>query len=336
MAMKDEQHGSEIDVMDLIEIALRRKRMIVVITVSAIVFTLAFTIGSILLPPEKSYLPNRYTPAALMLINEDSSSMNGISSMLSSSGMGNLASLMGVSVGSKSSYSALAVYLTGTNGFLDAIVDRFGLIERYHIRKAVKTESRQELARRIKAIVDEDSGVFLLSFSDRDPVFARDVVNFGVDYLGARFEEMGLDKNKLQKENLEKNIANSFDEILNLEAASQRLDRQASMGGLSPDGVSVVVAANRIKREIEAQVEVYKQLKIQYELLKVSMASKKPVFQVIERAEAPDKKSSPSRSMICLSISFAAFAFSVALSFFLNALGNLRLVRETGRGEDNH
>ncbi len=69
---------------------------------------------------------------------------------------------------------------------------------------------------------------------------------------------------------------------------------------------------------------MYGQLKVQYELLKVTMASETPVFQVLERAEVPDKKSEPSRGMLCVIITFAGFFGSVMLAFALDALKKVR------------
>jgi uncharacterized protein involved in exopolysaccharide biosynthesis len=54
------------------------------------------------------------------------------------------------------------------------------------------------------------------------------------------------------------------------------------------------------------------------------MAGEKPVFQVLEMAEVPDKKSGPSRGLICIIVTFAAGFFSVFLAFILNAVANIK------------
>lgn len=314
----------EIDLLDLVSVLLKRKLLIIGITVFAMVGALLYSIGSILLPPETSYLPNEYTPKAHMMINDSSSSGGGMASMLASSGLGSLASLAGVNVASGSTYSALAVYLAGSNSFLDSVVDRFNLIDRYKIEKSPRAESRKALIKKLNASMDDEAGVFTISFTDIDPAFAQEVVNYAVRYMEERFAEMGLDKNRLQKENLEVNIKNAYDEILRLEAESQKLDRAAGMGQYTANGTSMVLEAMRIKRELSAQDQVYTQLKTQYELLKVQMASESPVFQVLEYAEVPDQKSGPSRGKLCIIITFAAFFGSVFLAFVLNAWENIK------------
>lgn len=322
--LEQTEHEDEIDLIDLLSVLLRRKWIIIGITAFSMVASVAFAAVSLILPPEASYLPNEYTPKANMLINDSSSSGGGLTSMLASSGLGSLASLAGVSVPSGSSYSALAIYLTGSNVFLDSVVDEFGLIDRYKIKKNPRAESRKALKEELSASVDDESGVLSIAFSDIDPAFAQAVVNYSVQWMEARFTEMGLDKNKLKKENLETNIQNSLNEIRRLETESQQLDRSAAAGLYSANGSSLVLEATRLKRELEAQGQVYTQLKIQYELLKVEMASESPVFQVLEYAEVPDQKSGPSRGMLVIVLVFAAFFFSVFLVFVLNAVENIK------------
>jgi uncharacterized protein involved in exopolysaccharide biosynthesis len=314
----------EISLIDLFAVLWRRRAMIFVITLIAAAGAVAFSVVSLLLPSETSPLPNEYTPRANMLINNASSSGGGLSSMLASSGLGGLASLAGVSVPTGSTFSELAIYLVGSNTLLDAVVDEFGLIERYKIEKYFRAESRKALKKLLTAEHDEKSGVFSVSFKDTDPAFAQKVVNYCVNYLEARFNELGVDKNKLQKENLEKNIQNTYDEILSLEQETRRLEQsvQQRIGNMTLPSISLEL--NRIGLELDARRQVYSQLKVQYELLKVTMASESPVFQVLEYAEIPDMKSGPGRGLICIIVTFAAGFFSVFLAFIMNAVSNIR------------
>ncbi|MBQ3025707.1 MAG: lipopolysaccharide biosynthesis protein, partial [Spirochaetaceae bacterium] len=73
----------EISLIDLFAVLWKYKFLIISVTVIAMIAVLIFSIVSISLPPEKSYLPNKYTAQAQMLINNDSSSSGGLSSMLS-------------------------------------------------------------------------------------------------------------------------------------------------------------------------------------------------------------------------------------------------------------
>jgi uncharacterized protein involved in exopolysaccharide biosynthesis len=311
----------EISLIDLFAVLWRQKVMIFVITLTAAVAVVVYSIISLKLPSEISPLPNEYTPTALMLINNASSSGGGMASMLASSGLGGLAGLAGLAgVSAGATFSELAIYLVGTNTFLDSVVDEFDLITRWKIEKFYRAKSRKVLKKKLTAAYDEKSGVFSISFTDIDPVFVQQVVNYSVAYLLHWFDELGMDKNKLEKENLEKNIENTLKEIQKLELEGHRLEQSVSGRAIA----SITLERNRIALELSAQQQVYSQLKVQYELLKITMASEKPVFQVLEMAEVPDRKSGPSRGLLCIIVIFAAAFFSVFLAFALNALSNIK------------
>ena len=318
---KIETQDEEISLIDLFAVLWHYKWLIIGITLFAIVLVLTISIVSLLQPPEKSILPNQYSPRALMLINDSSSSSSSLSSMISSSGLGSLAGMAGISTGS--SNSGLALYFAGTNSFLDPIIEKFNLVERYKIEKSPKANSRKALKEVLVASFDEDSGVFSISFTDKDPVFAAEVVNYAVSLMENMFLNLGIDKNVLEKKNLEENIQNSYNEIVRLQKAIQVLESSVSYGGATSVS-SVVLEANLLKAELEAQTTVYSQLKTQLELLKIQMASDKPVFQIIESAEVPDLKSKPSRGMLCIIGTFAGFFISVFLAFLINAIKNIK------------
>ena len=314
----------EISLIDLFAVLWHRRKMIIAITLIAVVGVVAFSIVSLLLPSDISPLPNKYTPEALMLINDSSSSGGGMSAMMGAAGLGGLAGLAGVSTGA--TFSQLAIYIVGTNSLLDAVVDKFDLITRYKIKpeKSPRAESRKALKKLLAAEIDEKSGVFTLSFTDTDPEFAQAVVNFCVLYLEQRFNELGIDKNKIEKENLELNTANAFQAIQELEQETRDLGISVTRDYPMGNFPIITLEASRLEAELGIQRQVYAQLKVQYEMLKVTMASEKPVFQILEMAEVPDQKSGPSRGLICIIVTFAAGFFAVFLAFVLNAVENIK------------
>jgi uncharacterized protein involved in exopolysaccharide biosynthesis len=319
MREENDKQEDEISLIDLFAVLWQRKKMIITITLIAAIGVVIFSVISLILPPEISPLPNLYTPKALMLIDNKSSG-GGFSSMLGN--MGGLASLAGVNMPISASYSQLATFLVGTNSMLDSVVDEFDMIARYKIEKFPRAESRKALKKLLTADMDDKSGVFTIGFTDKDPVFAKKVVDYCTKYLEKRFDEFGLDKNKIEKENLEINIDNTFQEILQLEEESRDLDRSvAYASGRIP---AITTEVNRISLELSTKRQVYTQLKVQYELLRVNMASENPVFQILEMAEVPDQKSKPGRGMLCIIVTFAAGFFAVFLAFVLNAITNVK------------
>jgi uncharacterized protein involved in exopolysaccharide biosynthesis len=322
MNEEHQNQDEEISLIDLFAVLWQWKIMIVGITLLAAIGVVGYSIISLRLPPEKSYKPNVYTARAWMLIENRSSGMD-ISSMLGSNARA-LTSLTGTSSLSGPTNSQLAIFLIGSNSLLDSVVDEFDIITRYKIKKYPKTSSRNRLKKQLKANYESRSGVFTVSFTNKDRVFARDVVNYCTSYLAERFDELGLDKNKIEKENLEVNIANTAQEIQLLEEESRGLEQSVASASFSGRLPAITADINRISLELTAKRQIYTQLKVQYELLKVNMASEKPIFQILEMAEVPERKSGPSRAKLCMIVTLVAGFSAVFLAFVINAIINIR------------
>ena len=310
--------NDEISLIDLFAVLLKRKWMIFIITMIAAVFIVVYSIISLKLPADKSFLPNEYTVTANMLIKDSSNSpsMSGAASAA--------ASLMGINLNSGgTSVSSLVVYLTSSNPFYDAIAQQFDLYAKYDFKKSPIANTRNVLKKVVFTDYDEGSGVFSISCKDIDPEFAVQVVNYGVDWLSNRLEELGVDTNIITKENLEKNLDISWNEILKLTKEMSDLQDKVAQGQVvwTKD---FTIEQNRIELELSAQKSVYTQLKSQLELLKVNMQTESPTFQILERPSIPDMKSGPSRGKLCIIVTFAAFFVSIFLAFLLNAIENIK------------
>lgn len=320
---KENKKDEEISLIDLVAVLWRRKWLILGITLAGMIYAIIYSVISIKLPPEKSYLPNLYTPKAQMLITDDSKGGANLGSF------GALAGMAGVNLSSGFSNSALAKYLVSSNPVLDSIIDQFGFMEKWNIEKSPVTKSRNKVKGKLKTTYDDNTKVFTISYEDKDARLARDVVNYVVVLLEQKFNELGVDKNKLQKSNLEENINNAYQEILSYQAQIRDLESSVSNVYSGSSVNAIMMDTSLLKMELSVQEGIYKQLKTQYETLKVTMATEKPVFQILEMAEIPDQKSGPSRGKICIIYSFVAAFISVFLAFLLEALENLKKNPET-------
>ena len=318
--INNQEKDDEISLIDLFAVLLRRKWLIIIITMLAAIGVVLYSVISLKLPPEKSYLPNTYTVTANMLIKDN----NGSSSANLSGAAGAAASLMGINLsGGGSSTSSLVLYLTSSNPFYDAIAEKFDLYTKYKFEKSPVANTRQALQKVISTNFDTNSGVFSISFKDIDPQFGVEVINFSVDWLSNKLEELGVDNNIITKENLEKNLDISWNQILKLTKEISDLQDKVAQGRVvwTKD---FTIEQNRIELELSAQKSVYTQLKSQLELLKVQMQTETPQFQILERPSVPDMKSGPSRGKLCIIVTFAAFFVSIFLAFLLNAIENIK------------
>ena len=80
----------------------------------------------------------------------------------------------------------------------------------------------------------------------------------------------------------------------------------------------------RLLREAKIQEEVFKLITTQYELAKIEEAKDVNTIQVLDRAEPPDRKSGPRRSLIVILATIVASLMAVFLAFFLEFLSRLK------------
>lgn len=352
------KEDGEINLIDVFAILWRRKVMIIVITAIAMVGVVVFSIVSIVLPPETSPLPNRYTSYAYVLITDGRSPA------------GARETLLGYGAGfarRDDTYSGLAMFLLRSNTLLDSVVDTFnrrnwhksdkvlekkegkrGNQEAGHSNETYKqakemgefTEgaewhkndkqfrvklTRGMLRSGLGARFDRNSRVLIINFTHIDPVLARDVLNLTVAKLEKRFIGLGIDRDRAELQRLELNLAEVFRNILLLEEERRRLE-QAAVAISVAGGANLAIMAdiNRTIMAWEAMRQVYTQLRVQQEVLRVNIAVEIPMFQILELAEVPAVKSEPSRLRLCIIVTFAAGLFSVFLAFVLAVISNIR------------
>ena len=305
-------NSDEISLLDLVAVLWRWKWLIIGLTGMVTIGVFIYCFIGKKMGPQKSYMPDVYTSTAFMRIQSSTSSSGGaLASMLQQSGFAGLAG------GTGDNTQQLALYIAGSNSFLDTIADELHIAEKYKIKKFLKTETRTIVKGLLKAKIDEKSGVFSLAATHIEPEFAQKAVLVAVEYYEKRFAELGLDKKAHEKENLEKSLKQSFDEIKRLEREAGNLENKiAQSGGMRGTALTI----EQIKREISIQEKIYGQLKAQYELLRVEMANETPVFQILDMPEVPEKKSGPLRAKICIIAFAAGLFFSIFLAFLLNAV----------------
>lgn len=295
---------AEFAIMDFIRHCWKRKWFFIIPVVITSVLLVAFSILTIKMKPEKSPLPNKYTSTALLLVRE-SSDTSGLSSSVSA-----LASLGGINLGSLGAESSNGVLITAiaeTNSFKDAIIEEFDLVSRYEIKKYVKTNSRKMLDQSLSISVDETSNVLSVSFTDIDPEFAQRVVAFAVDLLVERFYAVSEDDNAINLKNYQEAMDSSFKKIVEYQRDIQNLEQ--SVSNSSTASIPSIMLDVQIKKlELEAEETIYASFKGQHELLSIQMKDNPTTLKLIQEPEIPDKKSSPSRGIICIAGVLAVFA----------------------------
>lgn len=180
---------------------LRYKLLIMVITFIAAAGSVTFSIISLRLPPEESFYPNYYQAYSVLLVGQDS--VSGMASMLS--GFGIDVSSFG---GNEINYGDLAIHILQSRPFLDSIIEKHNLVEKYKITETIKTKSRQAVLLNSEYNYEPRTGILTISYQDTDPEFTRDMVNSMVEALQEWFQqwegstsqqEISVLKNKIEE-----------------------------------------------------------------------------------------------------------------------------------------
>lgn len=381
--LKVNELDKEINFFEIIGVLIKNIKSIVIITGSFMIAIVIISILSLLIPPEKSFLPNQYTPSSLVMLNTTQSG-NDISSLLSSSGMNSIASLAGFSTGvSGVSDIVLAQKIVKTNSFINKISTDFNLYHIYDLEnsKTPKSDLKAILNEKLILAKDQESGLVSIKYTDIDKYLAKNIVNRVTDLLEEEFtiidsirntnqskiiaEKIAIleaDFNKLQNDiiafQIENNImdvnivsnaivsqiANLQSELLSKEVeiesygqvsnikdpAYNRItnERDAILNAISKlengevgdyppvkDLPKLAYELEHLKREAEIKLIAYKALIQQSETLKLTAEGTGPTFQVLEKAEIPEKKSGPSRGKLCMMVSIVGFLFSIIYVF---------------------
>ncbi len=190
----------------------------------------AYCVVSIILPPEESYLPNKYSAQATILVQG-----GGQSDIAGSI-------LMALGVDQRSGSSSLhdngdmIIEILNSRNLLDRLISELGLTERYHITSNVKGNSRKMVQSKTDIYYSRSAGSIKISYEDIDPVFAKTVVNRMVSLLDEWFSQnRGLAKQK-QRQILEEKINEVKTTIASLQNRIKRL--QTQYGVLDVQGLS--------------------------------------------------------------------------------------------------
>lgn len=373
-------------VIDYLAIVLRYKWMIFIITGLSAITAVAFSILSLVLPPEKSPLPNKYRAEAVLIVQELEG--GGLNSVIAALGIPSPEQLGGNS--GKMDYGQLALMVLESRTLIDTIIEEFNIKQRYNLEESTRTQAREAVLGRAdfkytrSGDLTSSSGILNIRFEAIDPVFARDIVNRMVELLNEWFLSKGGSTKLKKKELLENKIAEMSTEIARLETDIENFQRKYGVLTVEElansqsqvladlrsqliikemeiknyarfskiedpeltrlraerDNIEELISLNereftgldlpslslefaRLKMALDIQTRIFESLSEQYEIAKLTLGSE-PVFQILELAEVPDEKSSPSRGKICMIVTVFALIISMLIAFLMNAIHRMR------------
>ena len=205
-------------VLHYIAIILKYKIMIISITIISVVIIVSFSIISLILPPEISPLPNQYRAYAVVVFQEGGGGSTGMASMLTAFGVENTTGVVNP--------SQLAMQVLRSRPFLDRVVDEFSIINKYEIIDKIRTNSRNIILFNSEIDYNRDSGALTISFTDIDPSFASELVNYEVELLEEWFLKEGISLRSQQLSMMEEKIEELNNEISGIEGKIESFQKE--------------------------------------------------------------------------------------------------------------
>ena len=200
------EHDDALSLLDLVGVLVRRRWLIVSVTVAGMLLAVGYVLLSRALPAASPWnlLPDIYRPDAKVLLSEEDSS--GLASFgFGADGSGALGQLLGVATGNSS--AALAQQLLAGRTIQDQIIEEFGIIERFRAADFPRTAARSLVGKSLHHEFDPDSAILSIAYEDPDPEFAAAVLARILALLEERFRALTMETVSLRKQHVEERLA---------------------------------------------------------------------------------------------------------------------------------
>jgi len=229
----------ELHLLDLLIVFTERWRFILFFVLAAVILTVVVVI----------LLPNEYTAETVLLPPSQSSSM-GSSLLGQMGGSSALASMAGASLGLKTP-GELYVSLFRTRTIEDAMVQRYGLLARYHVKKM--SDGRKLFEKNAKIKLGTKDGLITISVTDADPKFASELANGYVDQFRNLSANLAITEASQRRQFFQQQLLDANQNLTKADEAMKATEH--STGVLQVDSQSriLIEAAASIRGQIVAK-----------------------------------------------------------------------------------
>lgn len=283
----------EIDLLNLLIVLVKNKRMIIGVTFIAAVLAAIVMVRK----------PNIYTGTVKILPSKSSQSGFGMLAQLN-----NFGSLGGAMSGALGLKDPNAIYVA----MLKSRTIKEKIIQKFDLQTVYKTETLTETLRTLEYTSDISvgkDGLIDVSVDDEDPKRAADMANAYIEELNKLVQTFALTDASQRRQYFEAQKKSAKDKITETEL----------LLGSPRNNLEYIDAL----RSVKYQEAMYRELTRQFEMAKLDEANDAPFVQVLDKAVVPEKKSKPKRTQVVLLSAFAAgfigVFFAFIKEFFINA-----------------
>jgi tyrosine-protein kinase Etk/Wzc len=173
-------------------------------------------------------------------------------------------------------------------------------------------EGRKKLDKSISVEVDNETNIVSLGVKSRYPELSADVANLFIDLLNHFNLETRQSNARARRHFIEARMVEVEKELRISEDDLQRfLEGNRQFRG-SPD---LAFQYERLQRQVAMKQEVVTTLRRQYEEARIQEVDDTPVITVVDRAVAPDRRSSPRRTLNVIVAFFLGGVIGVTVAF---------------------
>ncbi|HWY71008.1 MAG TPA: Wzz/FepE/Etk N-terminal domain-containing protein [Terriglobales bacterium] len=239
-SVRPQVQDDEIDLLDLLIVLAKRKRLI-----------LGVTLGSAVLAAIVSLLlPNRYTATTKILPPQQSQSGSTmLLNQLAGGGMGPLAAIAGSSLGIKNP-SDIYIGILKSRTIQDSLLSQFELMRVYRDKRA--SDARKDLAG-YSDILAEKEGLISISVEDKDPKRAAAMANAYVNELRKVTQHLAISEASQRRLFFEQQVQQAKEDLSNAEVALKETQQKTGMFQLDSQAKAIIEAIGNLRAQVAAK-----------------------------------------------------------------------------------
>jgi uncharacterized protein involved in exopolysaccharide biosynthesis len=227
-----------VHLLDILIILSKRRKFI-------FLFTLGVAIAAAIIV---LLVPSRYTAETVVLPPGQNSSTS--SALLSQIGGGALASMAGGSLGIKNPGDMYVSLFRGRT-IEDSLIQRFGLMQRYHEKRL--SDARRVFESRSTVVLGVKDGLIRISVTDRDPKLAADIANGYVDEFRKLSASLAISEASQRRAFFQQQLLEANGNLAAAEEAMKHTEQSTGILQIDSQAKSLIESAAILRGQIAAQ-----------------------------------------------------------------------------------
>jgi tyrosine-protein kinase Etk/Wzc len=230
-----------LQLLDVLIILARRRRFIAGFTLGAVILAVVFVM----------VVPSKFTALTVLLPPAQNSSMSSaLLGQLGGGGASALASVAGAGLGIKNP-SDMYIALFRSRTVEDAMIGRFGLMERYHAKKL--SQARAALEGHSTVILGAKDGLIRVTFSDGDPKVAAEFANGYVEEFRKLSATLAITEASQRRTFFQQQLLEAKENLVKAEEAMKHTQQSTGVLQIDSQSRSLIESAANLRAQVVAK-----------------------------------------------------------------------------------